>query len=184
MAERGSVDPVALFVPDATAAEFGDLARVPRRRVGCRRRFVGDLGGAWTFDAMNRAFRLLTLTHPPVLVALGMARFWKDADGLTLDDGPFVQALAYASGIEPLVTGKPAPAFFHSAAHHLGLAPEAVVMVGDDIRSDIGGAQDAGLCGVLVQTGKFHAADLAQGITPDAVLASIADVPGWMQSTR
>ena len=158
-------EPVALFVPDATAAEFGDLARVPAdAESGAAAVVVGDLGEAWTFDAMNRAFRLLTADPPPVLIALGMARFWKDADGLTLDNGPFVQALAYASGIEPLVTGKPAPAFFHSAAHHLGLAPEAVVMVGDDIRSDIGGAQDAGMRGVLVQTGKFHAADLARGI--------------------
>ena len=181
-------EPVALFVPDATAAEFGDLARVPSDAdSGAAAVVVGDLGDAWTFDAMNRAFRLLTADAAdtrPVLIALGMARFWKDADGLTLDNGPFVQALAYASGIEPLVTGKPAPAFFHSAAHRLGLPPDTVVMVGDDIRGDIGGAQGAGMRGVLVQTGKFHPGDLAQGVTPDAVLASVAGVPHWFEAAR
>ena len=34
-------------------------------------------------------------------------------------------------------------------------------MVGDDIRTDVEGAQRAGLAGVLVRTGKFSASDLA-----------------------
>jgi len=45
--------------------------------------------------------------------------------------------------------------------------------------SDIGGAQVAGLTGVLVRTGKFRPDDLERG-RPDAVLDSIADVPAWL----
>ena len=172
-------EPVALFVPESTAAEFGDLQRIPvAAETGAAAVVVGDLGGEWTFEALNRAFRLLS-EPDTALVALGMARFWKDAGGLTLDNGPFAQALSFASGIEPVVTGKPASAFFEAAAHRIGVTPDHVVMVGDDIRSDIGGAMDAGMRGVLVRTGKFHPDNLTQGIQPDAVLDTIADVPAW-----
>ena len=140
---------------------------------------VGDLGEAWDFATLNRAFRLLTAEPRPSLVALGMARFWKDDDGLTLDSGPFVRLLAYASGADPVVTGKPAAGFFHAAAHRLGLAASDIVMVGDDVRGDVGGAQDVGMRGVLVKTGKFQESDLERGITPDAVLDSVADLPAW-----
>ncbi|RME33249.1 MAG: TIGR01458 family HAD-type hydrolase, partial [Gammaproteobacteria bacterium] len=59
----------------------------------------------------------------------------------------------------------------------LGLAPDEVWMVGDDIRGDVGGAQAAGLHGILVRTGKFRPADLEQGIEPDLVIDSIASLP-------
>jgi ribonucleotide monophosphatase NagD (HAD superfamily) len=108
-----------------------------------------------------------------------MARFWKDNDGLVLDNGPFAQALAFASGAEPVVTGKPSADFFHAAAHRLGLPASDIVMVGDDVIGDVGGAVDAGMQGVLVRTGKFTPADLDRGVAPDAVLDSVADLPAW-----
>lgn len=171
-------EPVALFVPDATQADFGDLERLPPdAESGAGAVVVGDLGEQWSFAALNRAFRLLMAEPRPELVALGLARYWQDTDGLVLDNGPFAQALAFASGVEPVVTGKPAPAFFEAAAHRLGLPASELVMVGDDIRGDVGGAQDAGLRGVLVRTGKFTPADLDGDVTPDAVLDSVAELP-------
>jgi ribonucleotide monophosphatase NagD (HAD superfamily) len=52
-------------------------------------------------------------------------------------------------------------------------------MVGDDIRSDIDGAQQAGLAGVLVRTGKYTDADLRSEVVPQSVLDSVADLPVW-----
>jgi ribonucleotide monophosphatase NagD (HAD superfamily) len=62
------------------------------------------------------------------------------------------------------------------------LPASEVVMIGDDVRSDVKGAQDAGLSGVLVRTGKFQLRDLDRGVEPDEVLDSIADVPAWWES--
>ena len=143
---------------------------------------VGDLGEAWDFATLNRAFRLLTAQPRPTLVALGMARFWKAVDGLYLDNGPFAQALAFAAGVEPVVTGKPSADFFGAAARELGLAAGDIVMVGDDVVGDVGGAQAAGMRGVLVRTGKFTPDDLDRGVTPDAVLDSVVDLPDWWRS--
>jgi ribonucleotide monophosphatase NagD (HAD superfamily) len=67
--------------------------------------------------------------------------------------------------------------FFRMALDALGTTE--AVMVGDDIRADVGGAQDAGLQGVLVRTGKFRPEDLDGPVTPAAVLGSIADLPRW-----
>jgi ribonucleotide monophosphatase NagD (HAD superfamily) len=61
----------------------------------------------------------------------------------------------------------------------LGSSASETVMVGDDLRSDVGGAQDAGITGVLVRTGKFRPGDLEEDVKPDAVLDSVADLPAW-----
>jgi ribonucleotide monophosphatase NagD (HAD superfamily) len=50
-------------------------------------------------------------------------------------------------------------------------------MVGDDLWSDVEGAQHAGLQGWLVRTGKFRDDTLrAGGITPDRILPSVAEL--------
>jgi ribonucleotide monophosphatase NagD (HAD superfamily) len=50
-----------------------------------------------------------------------------------------------------------------------------MAMVGDDLWSDVQGAQHAGLQGWLVRTGKFRESALVEsGIRPDRVLESVA----------
>ena len=76
------------------------------------------------------------------------------------------------------MVGKPARAFFDDALADLGVSGAQAAMVGDDIESDIGGALGAGLLAILVQTGKYRLDSVRRsGITPTAVVASIADVP-------
>ena len=164
---------VALHVAGATAEELSDFTvddRTPDAVV------IGDLGAAWTFDRLNHAFRQVQAgAH---LVAMQKNRYWRTADGLTLDAGPFVAALEYATGRSATVAGKPSAAFFAGAADSMGLALGDLVMVGDDIASDVRGAMSAGARGVLVRTGKFRAADLDEpGGAPDGVVDSIAEVP-------
>jgi phospholysine phosphohistidine inorganic pyrophosphate phosphatase len=173
----------ALFVPDATASEFAELDPVPdNAEDGAGAVVVGDLGDAWDFATFNRAFRLLMAESRPTLVALGLTRYWRAEDGLRLDAGAFVRALEYAAGTTAVVTGKPDRAFYETAVDSLKLQADDVVMVGDDIRSDVEGAQRAGLTGVLVKTGKFDPTDLDGDVSPDIVLASVAELPDWWAS--
>lgn len=175
--EHGA-DDAALFVPEATRAEFADLgvtAGAPAGPVSAV--VVGDLGEGWDFATYNAAFRALMTEPRPPLLALGATRYWKAPDGLRLDVGAFVAGLEYATGTEAVVLGKPAAAFFETALELLGCRPEETVMVGDDIRGDIGGAQEAGIAGVLVRTGKFRPEDLEGDIRPDDVLDSISSLP-------
>jgi phospholysine phosphohistidine inorganic pyrophosphate phosphatase len=115
----------------------------------------------------------------PHLLALGLTRYWQAEDGLRLDTGPFVKALEYASGQEAVVLGKPAKLFFATALQLLDLSANKTIMIGDDIRGDIDAAQQCGIKGLLVRTGKFRSHDIKQGIRPYAILDSVADLPAW-----
>ncbi len=183
LSQHGAQRP-ALFVPDATAGEFSALQPLPGDATeGADAVVVGDLGVGWDFGTLNRAFRLLMDGARPPLVALGLTRYWRAEDGLRLDAGPFVRALEYAVDRPAVVLGKPDPVFYRAAVDELGLDPREVVMVGDDIRSDVDGAQRAGLAGALVRTGKFAPADLDGDTRPEVVLDSIADLPTWWRDS-
>lgn len=160
-----------LLVQEDARREFEGIAHVEEDTEFV---VVGDLGEEWSFQRLNRAFRLLM--EGAELIALGKSRYWLASDGLKLDAGPFVAALEFATGQEALVLGKPAPPFFRLAVDDLGLSPEQVAMVGDDIEVDVAGAQRAGLVGVLVCTGKFRPEDLSGPAKPDLVVDSVADL--------
>jgi phospholysine phosphohistidine inorganic pyrophosphate phosphatase len=171
---------VALFVRPAAREAFQGLGCLPdHAEEGARYVVIGDLGSAWDFETLNRAFRLLHANPGAILIALGMTRYWKAADGISLDVAPFVAALENASGRKAQVFGKPAPAFFLAAAQRVGVPAGEILMVGDDIESDIAGAHSAGMRAALVRTGKFRQQDLEGVVKPDVVLESIADLPSW-----
>jgi len=183
--QRQGLETVALFVDPATAEDFGDLSTTAGDDAEVDAVVVGDYGERWNFPELNRAFRYLVAEPQPALVALGMTRYWKAEDGLRLDTAPFVVALSHASGVEPVVLGKPAAAFFEAALEMLEADAADAIMIGDDIRSDVGGAQDAGIRGVLVRTGKFREEGLDSDVEPAAVLDSIAELPDrWDELTR
>ncbi len=134
---------------------------------------VGDAGDLFTYRSMNAAFR--ALLSGAVLIALERDRYWMDEGGLSLSAGPFVAGLEYASGVRAHLVGKPSKEFFGAALSSLGCSSSEVLMVGDDINTDIGGAQEAGLDAALVRTGKYRE-DLVResGIDPDYIIPSVA----------
>ena len=140
---------------------------------------MGDLGESFGFQILNRAFRLVM--DSAELIALQKNRFWLTPDGLSLDAGPFVAAVEYATGKEALVVGKPARAFFELILDELGAGAAEAAMIGDDVETDIDGALRTGLAGVLVRTGKYREEFVrASGVNPTAIVDSIADVPGLL----
>ena len=173
---------IGLFVNPATVTEFADLPIAGDATQAVGAVVVGDLGDGWDFPRLNDAFRMLMHDSKPPLLALGMTRYWQTAGGLQLDTGPFVAALQYAAGVSAQVFGKPAAEFFQAAIEMLNVPPERICIIGDDIHSDIDAAQRLGLRGILVKTGKFRPTDLDQGITPNAIINSIADLPAWWQA--
>ena len=136
------------------------------------------LGGAYEgfdYSTMNRVFRMIMDGAP--LVAMHRNMYWRTNDGLQLDGGAYVAALEGATGVRAVVCGKPAREYFASALDGLGVSAERTAMVGDDLESDVVGAQDAGLIGVLVRTGKFRQDVLERSERkPDVVVDSIAGV--------
>lgn len=166
-------EPVFLLVKGDTADDFDGIDLVQE---GARVVVVGGAEERFTYEAMNRAFRMLV--DGARLVAMCRSTSWMTPEGLKLDAGPYVRALEEAAGVQAVVCGKPAPAFFRTALDDLGVGPSRAAMVGDDIVTDVLAAQAVGLTGILVRTGKFQPADLDRG--PDHVIGSAADLPALL----
>ncbi len=139
---------------------------------------VGDLGEAWTYAVLDRAFR--ALERGAQLVAIQKNRWWNPGGGPRLDAGPFVAALEFATGREAVLVGKPSREFFATAIAGLGVPNRRVVAVGDNVLTDVAGARAAGCLAVAVRTGSFRESDLATQ-PADSVLDSIADLPAWLE---
>ena len=142
---------------------------------------VGGAGPGFSYESINRAFQ--ALLEGAAFVAMHGNLSWRTSDGLQLDSGAFITGLEAASGVSATVVGKPSPEFFGAGLEALGLPANEVAMVGDDVVNDVLAAQQVGMTGVLVRTGKFREGSL-EGLDehPDVVLDSFADVPGWLES--
>ena len=145
---------------------------------------VGDAGKGFTYEAMNRAFR--ALGAGAAFLALARNRSFEDEDhALSLDAGPFVAALEFATGRSATVLGKPSPDFFQAALASLGCTAAQAVMVGDDVEADVGGAQAMGLKGLLVRSGKYRSGDeRAIEPPPAALVADLAEAADWILARR
>ena len=170
---------VAPFLPEPALGDMQDLelcggtsGQVASRRPEAV--LVGDLGERWTYALLQEAFEYLM--SGAALIALSRDRYWLHDGRLALDAGAFVAGLEFAAGKAAVVAGKPSPAFYAAALRSLGLdAPASAAMVGDDLWSDVQGAQRAGLQGWLVRTGKYRESVLREsGIKPDRILDSVA----------
>ena len=135
---------------------------------------IGGAEDELTYARLNHAYRLLL--GGAKLVAMHRNTAWRAAEGMALDSGPFITALASAAGTRATVVGKPAAAFFRQAIRDIGLPAAELAMVGDDARNDLAPARRLGLVGVLVRTGK--AVGPAEEAQADLVVDSVADLRG------
>ena len=137
---------------------------------------VGDYGEGFDFHALNHAFRLLM--SGAELIALQRNLHWFSSEGMFLDCGAFVTLLEAAAGKTATVIGKPSETFFKLALDDLQLSPSEAIVVGDDITSDIVGAEKMKMRSILVKTGKFKPDQLENPIAkPTWVLDSVAELP-------
>jgi HAD superfamily hydrolase (TIGR01458 family) len=166
-----------LYVAEAIAPEFASI----RQTTGTPTHVVvGDIGPVWNYDLLNTI--LADLLAGAELIAIHKNRFWQTQEGLRMDIGGFIAALEYACNRPAKVMGKPSRDFFDLAVNDLGLPKSAVAVVGDDIDSDVKGAQDAGLSGVLCKTGKFREEYFqASAVKPDYIIDSIKFLPYLLQ---
>lgn len=87
--------------------------------------------------------------------------------------GALAEAVAVASGVRPLVIGKPEPPIFKTALERLGCRPREAAMVGDSLRSDIQGGRGAGMFTVWVAP---RGAKAERGIRPHLRVTSLTEL--------
>jgi HAD superfamily hydrolase (TIGR01458 family) len=138
---------------------------------------VGFAPDKFDFTHMSDAFRIIRSTGKGSLIAVNKSRYFASArDKVVPGAGCFVSGLEFSTGVDAHVIGKPSASFFQTALDSLGVSAAETVMIGDDVRDDIGGAMKLGVQGILVRTGKYAAGDESTfGITPSLVADDFAE---------
>ena len=99
--------------------------------------------------------------------------------------GALLAVISTATGIEPLLIGKPGPIVFQEAVKRLGGDPAGVAMVGDRLSTDIAGAKAAGLRAILVLSGISSREDVASSpAKPDFIFDDISALAAFLEHER
>jgi HAD superfamily hydrolase (TIGR01450 family) len=115
--------------------------------------------------------RLLTASYLPA---------YAGADGPIFSRGAMATAaIAKASETRPTVVGKPSAAAVRAVSDRLGLRPQDLAVIGDDLRMDVGLGLTGGSRTVLVRSGISGGLDLSAldvSRRPDAAVESVAEL--------
>jgi HAD superfamily hydrolase (TIGR01450 family) len=145
---------------------------------------MGGAGPEYDHLTLSRVYDWMAQGVP--VVAMHRSTAWNTTEGLRIDAGMYLIGMEETSGRKATAVGKPAPAGFLAAAARLGVDPEQMYMVGDDLNNDVLPAQVVGMTGVLVRTGKFRQDTLDRwgadefAMQPNHLLDSVADLPALL----
>jgi len=95
-------------------------------------------------------------------------------DGIIPGAGSFHALLTAATGVRPLIIGKPEPTMLVIGAERLGLTPAETAIIGDRLDTDIVGGYRAGLQTLLVLTGVSTRAEATSAeVRPDWIFEDL-----------
>ncbi|WDR03243.1 HAD-IIA family hydrolase [Devosia algicola] len=133
---------------------------------------VVGLDSNFNYAKMSQAVRLILDgaafigTNPDLLLP--------SENGFQPGNGAILASLAAACGTEPNIIGKPQPFLIDIAVSILDVPRDQVVMIGDQIATDIAAGQRAGVFSILVQTGVPE--DGSSTIVPDMIVGNLSDL--------
>jgi HAD superfamily hydrolase (TIGR01549 family) len=102
-----------------------------------------------------------------------------------LRDAGLAQQLDAIAISEQVGIRKPHPEIFQAALARLGLGPDEVVHVGDDLEADVGGAAQLGMRTIWVTRRKPEPEALLAahtGARPTHRIADLAELPAWLEA--
>jgi 4-nitrophenyl phosphatase len=144
--------------------------RTPLRDLGLDVAVPGDagpfdsvmLGWMADFGARDLEVAAQAIWSGLPLYATSVAPYFAGANGRLLGiSGAIAAALQNATGVAPIVFGKPEPIGLIDISNMLSIPPDQMVVIGDDPRLEIAMARRAGAFAVGVTTGMEDAASFA-----------------------
>lgn len=136
--------------------------------------FVGlDRNG--TYEKYSLALR--QLLEGAVLVGTNNDRILLSEAGANCGNGSIVAMMEYASSQQAVKIGKPHPAIVEGVLAHLGMSADQVVIVGDNMETDILCGVNAGIETILVTTG-VHSRTQAQeySFSPSHIIEDLREL--------
>lgn len=125
-----------------------------------------------TYDLLERARQ--TVANGAEIVATHKSPVFMYRNGPALAAGPIVASIEYATGKKATVIGKPSPIMFRIALKKARCQKDDAVMTGDQLDTDILGANRAGIDSVLVRTGVDQRG--TEKIKPSAIIRNVDDL--------
>lgn len=138
------------------------------------------------FDYRRLAAATTALRAGATFVATNADLRYPTPSGFLPGAGSIIAALQAASGVDPLVIGKPQPGIFQAIMERVGVAPGDALAIGDNPDADIVAAHRAGIASILVLTGVADAesaAELTGERRPDLIAAGPAEVASLLGLT-
>lgn len=138
---------------------------------------IGDVGLNYDAALLNEIF--LKVYHGADIVAMHKNRFWNHpTKGLALDAGALVTAIEYATGKQAILIGKPSQIYYANALDELNCnIKDGFYMLGDDLETDIKGANMLGAFTMLVLTGKTTIQEIEESnLIPHYILSNLQEV--------
>ncbi len=113
---------------------------------------LGDL-----FDSYNRGLIEEAASHireGAKFLAMQRNRTWYDGVHIRIDNGFWVSALEYVTGVDAITVGKPSKFAYFTGCREMGIDNnyQSVLMLSDDYKSDLKGAKELGLITALLSS--------------------------------
>lgn len=121
---------------------------------------VCGLDKALSWDKLATA--ALNIQHGADFIASNGDVTLPTEQGFLPGNGATIAALTAATGVSPVIIGKPEPIIYQQALAILGLEPQQVIAIGDRLDTDILGAVRAGMRSLLVLSGISTERDMSQ----------------------
>jgi 4-nitrophenyl phosphatase len=112
---------------------------------------IAALDRTITYDKLTKA--MLHIRAGALFIGTNPDRSFPIPEGEAPGAGAFLAALEAATGVSPLIIGKPQPLMYELASSRLGVSSEETLVVGDRLETDILGAQKGGFQCALVLSG-------------------------------
>lgn len=142
---------IAIYSCDAIHSEFSDFTITDENPDAV---LLADDGGGLSYDNVNAILQLALKNVP--LFTLQQNKFYSRNGEMVADLGFYVAGIEYITGKKITNCGKPSKAILTLAQELLHADSFSdMAIVGDDLEFDILGAQQHGLTGVLIKTGKY-----------------------------
>lgn len=129
-----------------------------------------------TYKKLDRAVELVL--KGAEIVAAHKAKLYMYKNGPAVATGAIVTAVEYATSRKAKSIGKPSPVMFEYALKAAGCGKADAVMVGDQLDTDIEGANRAGIDSILVRTGVHGRA--GGSVRPSATMENVDEIARYV----
>jgi 4-nitrophenyl phosphatase len=142
---------------------------------------VAGLDRHLTYPRLSLACQLIR--EGALFIGTNPDKTFPSPHGLTPGAGAVLAFIETATGVAPVIAGKPEPFMFQLAIERLGLLPEEAIVIGDRLDTDILGGQTASCRTGVVLSGVSTREEISLWTPPpDLVLANLEELVPLLKS--